>query len=91
MPCREVSKPFLENWLRRTRRELAGSGKISELALILSGKDGAGRDFWREKIRRILDGGEQPDFELLVEIDSILARPAKVKAAESADQELFYQ
>ena len=70
-------KPYLEAWLRRTGRELSASGRLSEVALILSRKKGGDTGVWAERLRRILGREEDPGFELLTEIDAILARPAK--------------
>jgi hypothetical protein len=35
-------KPYLEVWLQRIGRELSASGRLSEVALILSRKKGGG-------------------------------------------------
>lgn len=70
-------KPYLEAWLRRTGRALSASGRLSEVALILSRKKGGDTGVWAVRLRRILGREEDPGFELLTEIDAILARPAK--------------
>lgn len=72
-----ISKPYLDVWLRRTAKALAGSGKLSELALILAGDGEMDAVAWRARMQRILDREEEPGFELLTKIDSVLARPAK--------------
>jgi hypothetical protein len=82
-------KPYLEAWLRRTGRELSASGRLSEAALILSRKKGGQAEEWTERLRRILGREEDPGFELLTEIDSILARPAKRDLPAGADADLF--
>lgn len=85
----DPKKTFLETWLRRTRRELASSGKISEIAFILS-KDGeAPQHEWCAKLRRILDQEEQPDFELLTRIDTILSRPTPTNDTSSGQADLW--
>jgi hypothetical protein len=82
-------KPYLDAWLRRTGRELAASGRLSEAALILSRKKGGDAVEWTERLRRILAREEDPGFEMLTEIDSILARPSKPDVPAFADMELF--
>ncbi|MFM2196791.1 MAG: hypothetical protein RLZZ505_223 [Verrucomicrobiota bacterium] len=82
-------KPYLEAWLRRTGRELSSSGRLSEAALILSRKKGGDSSEWAERLRRILEREEDPGFELLTEIDSILARPARRGSPAMPIQDLF--
>ncbi len=83
------TKPYLAAWLKRTKRELAGSGKLSELALILSMEDETDRDAWRSRLRMILEGDEEPGFDLLTRIDSILARPARTGALVQMENDFF--
>lgn len=82
-------KPYLEAWLRRTGRELSASGRLSEAALILSRKKGGDAGEWAERLRRILGREEDPGFELLTEIDAILARPAKRHTPAMPAEDLF--
>jgi hypothetical protein len=82
-------KPYLEAWLRRTGRELSASGRLSEAALVLSRKKGGEAGEWAEKLRRILEREEDPGFELLTEIDTILAHPAKRNSKDIPTQDLF--
>ena len=89
MPSEGKQKPYLAAWLKRTGRELASSGKVSELALILAGRTGSGADEWRERLRRILAREEEPGLDLLTEIDSILARPAKGNPVATRQADLF--
>lgn len=78
-------KPFLDAWLKRIGRELSISGSLSELVLILSRKQGGDPDQWRMRLQRILSKEEEPSFELLTAIDSILARPAKGSSSEDME------
>lgn len=78
------SKPYLNAWLKRTRKQLAASGKLSELVLILSKNGGQDESVWRNRLQSILDGEEEPSFDVLTEIDSVLARPGKT--GETRDQ-----
>ncbi len=82
-------KPYLEAWLRRTGRELSTSGRLSEVALILSRKKGGDTVEWAERLRRILGREEDPGFELLTEIDAILTRPAKRNTTSMPIEDLF--
>ncbi len=82
-------KPYLDAWLKRTARELSVSGRLSELVLILSGKKGGNPDEWRDRLQQILKREEEPDFELLTEIDSILAKPAKGGSTDRVEPDLF--
>lgn len=66
-------KPYFEAWLKRTRKQLAPSGRLSEIAWILSREDGSGYEEWRSRLRGLLEGGELPSLELLTKIDSLLA------------------
>jgi hypothetical protein len=90
MGFERVSKPFLETWLRRTRKQLSGSGRISELALILA-RDlpHLSQDEWRVKLQAIYQGDEEPDLELLTQIDSLLAKPSGKHSSGDTDALLF--
>lgn len=44
---------------------------------------------WAERLRRILGREEDPGFELLTEIDAILAQPAKRDITDLHVQDLF--
>ncbi|OYV00153.1 MAG: hypothetical protein CFE26_24420 [Verrucomicrobiales bacterium VVV1] len=68
-----VQKPYFEAWLKRTRRQLAPSGRLSEIAWLLALEDGSGHDDWRVKLRDLLEGSELPSLDLLMRIDSLLA------------------
>lgn len=68
-----AQKPYFEAWLKRTRRQLAPSGRLSEIAWILSLEDGSGHAEWRARLRGLLEGGEVPSLDLLMKIDALLA------------------
>ena len=89
MPSGAIPKPYLQAWLRRTRRELAPSGRLSELAMILSQGDGQAADAWRRRLSRVLEGETEPNFELLTQIDSLLARPGEKPATNGGQEDLF--
>jgi hypothetical protein len=85
-----LTKPFLEAWLRRTRKQLSGSGRITELALILA-RDGASltQEDWILKLQAIFHGNEEPSMELLTQIDSLLAKPAGKVVTVNSETLLF--
>ena len=69
---------YLENWLRRTRKQLAASGRLSELALILSRDEGNTAAHWSTYLREVLEEEATPSLDLLTKIDAVLAKPVKV-------------
>lgn len=72
-------RPYLENWLRRTRKQLAASGRLSELALILSREEGHTPAHWSGFLREVLNEEVTPSLDLLTKIDALLAKPVKVR------------
>ena len=89
MPPEPARKPYLEAWLRRTGRELAASGRLSEAALLLSQRRGGTVSEWTIRLRGILERDEEPDFELLTEIDNLLARPGKNSDQKETSLDMF--
>lgn len=73
-------RPYLESWLRRARKQLAGSGRLSELALILSKEDGGTPAHWSNLIREILEEETTPSLDFLTRIDAVLAKPVERSA-----------
>lgn len=82
-------RPYLESWLRRTRRQLAGSGRLSEAALILSREEGNTPAHWGAFLRGVLDEEIVPSLDLLTRIDALLARPAPDGGEDSDQPSLF--
>ena len=76
-------RPYLESWLRRTRKQLAASGRLSEIALILSREDGQPPQQWSSYLREVLEEEVTPSLDLLTRIDALLAKPvSREKPAE---------
>ena len=75
MPALKPDRPFLANWLRRTRRQLAPSGRLSEVALILSQREGSTPDHWSKWLRKVLETELVPTIDELTAVDTILAKP----------------
>lgn len=83
------SKPYLDTWLKRVGKQLSASGRLSELVLILSEGREAEQAGWRRKIQRILEREEEPDPELLMRIELILARPSRGGGSGGDEGDLF--
>ncbi len=64
------------------RKQLAGSGRLTELALILSREEGNTPTHWSTYLRDMLDEVETPSLDLLTRIDALLARPVATPAKE---------
>lgn len=81
-----LTKPFLETWLRRTRKQLSGSGRITELSWILARDNPQfSKDDWRLKLQAIFQGEEEPSLELLMQIDTLLAKPSGSQISVKSD------
>lgn len=68
-------RPYFENWLKRTRKQLAASGRLSEIALILSREEGRTPQYWSCYLREVLEEEATPSVDLLTRLDAILAKP----------------
>jgi hypothetical protein len=77
--------PYETQWLPRTRRALAPSGRLSELSAILATETSRDRDEWARFLRRILDGEVKPDPELVFRIDGFLGRPVRTPSEGSPE------
>lgn len=77
MTSKHPDRPYFEAWLRRTRRQFAISGRLSQVAAVFSSNCGETTQIWRQRLRDLLEGGEPPSLDLLMEIDLILAKPGK--------------
>lgn len=72
------TRPYLTAWLRRTRKQLATSGRLSETALLLSQSEGDSPSHWSSELRAILEGDTIPSLDLVTSIDRILAKPKQL-------------
>ena len=75
----QIDRPYFDAWLRRTRKQLAASGRLTQAATGLAATEGGGVDDWRLKLRTLLEGREIPSLDLLTRIDALLAGPGKPK------------
>ena len=83
-------RPYFESWLKRTGRQLAASGRLSQLATVLAAENGGSVEDWRARLRSLLDGGEVPSLDLLTKIDVLLAGPSRAKPGPVTHQELLF-
>ena len=81
-------RPYLENWLRRMRKQLSASGRLSEIALILSREEGNTPEHWCTYLREVLEEETAPSLDLLTRIDALLAKPV-ASSAGSDTPDLF--
>jgi hypothetical protein len=82
-------RPYFETWLRRTGKQLAVSGRLTQTAMVLAVEQGGTVDEWRSRLRTLLEGHEIPSLDLLTRIDALLAGPSKTRAASDAQGSLF--
>lgn len=85
----QSDRPYFEVWLRRTGRQLAISGRLTQVAWALAAEDGGSVEEWRAQLRTLLDGGCLPSLELLTRIDKLLAGGSKPKCVSSQQALLF--
>lgn len=69
----KADRPYFDAWLRRTRRQFAISGRLSQTAVLLAREEGGSPESWNARLRNLLNGGEIPSIDLLTRIDSILS------------------
>jgi len=82
-------RPYFEAWLRRTSRQFAVSGRLSQTALILSKEEGGTPDEWCARLRTLMEGHEAPSIDLLTRIDALLAGPSRNQDDQDAQGSLF--
>ena len=82
-------KPYFEAWLRRTSKQFAVSGRLTQTAMVLAAEEGGTVDEWRTRLRTLLEGNEPPSLDLLVRIDGLLAG-ASGKNEDDDSQSRFF-
>lgn len=85
----KFDRPYFDAWLRRTGRQFAVSGCLTETAMALAAEDGGTVDAWRARLRILLEGHEVPSLDLLTRIDALLAGPTKTRRSENSQGSLF--
>lgn len=84
-----IERRYFATWLRRTRRQLAPSGRLSEVALILSRREGGSSTWHAARLRSILEDEVVPSLDELTTIDLILAQPKPGPVAMAEPLSLF--
>lgn len=82
-------RPYFEAWLRRTGRQLAVSGRLSQIATVLAAENSGTVDEWRTRLRTVLEGDEVPSLELLTRIDALLSGPNRAQGDDQSQGSLF--
>ncbi len=82
-------KAYLEVWLRRMRKEFSGSGRLTEVALLLAGGDGNKFTEWQMHLRKVMDGELEPDLDLITRLERLVAKPIRANLTTSGSDELF--
>jgi hypothetical protein len=82
-------RPYFDAWLRRTGRQFAVSGRLSQTALALAASGEGSVDEWRTRLRVLLEGREMPSLDLLTRIDALLAGPSKSPRGDDPQEWLF--
>jgi hypothetical protein len=85
----KIEKPYFETWLRRTGRQLAVSGRLTQTAMVLATEEGGTVDEWRTRLRTLLEGNEVPSLDLLTRIDALLAGPSKTRPKTEGQTSFF--
>lgn len=82
-------RPYLDAWLRRTSRQFAVSGRLSQTALLLARDEGGTHAEWCERLRAFLNSEETPSLDLLTKIDALLASPGRAPRGDASQGLLF--
>lgn len=89
VPSVKTDRPYFDAWLRRTGRQFAISGRLTQIAGALAAEQGGSVDEWRTRLRILLDGGDIPSLDLLTRIDALLAGASKTKRDDGQQGLLF--
>jgi len=82
-------RPYFEAWLRRTGKQFAVSGRLTQTAMVLAAEEGGTVDEWRNRLRVILEGNEVPSLDLLTRIDALLAGPSTPRKDDDSQSAFF--
>ncbi|MBK1882155.1 hypothetical protein JIN85_07005 [Luteolibacter pohnpeiensis] len=88
-PKKKRPDPFLDAWVRRTRKQFSGSGMISQAAHIFAREEGGDVDVWRRRLRSILNGRQAPTLEVLARLDKLAAGKPSEPQIPPSEGELF--
>ncbi len=84
-----IDRPYFDAWLRRTGRQFAISGRLTETAMRLAAEEGGDVEEWRTRLRTLLESGEVPSLDLLTRIDALLAGASNARTDELTQGSLF--
>ena len=82
-------RPYFEAWLRRTKRQFAVSGRLTQTATLLAAEGDGTTEEWSTRLRTMMNGQEVPSIELLTRIDALIAGPSK-PISQSDSQALLF-
>jgi hypothetical protein len=82
-------RPYFEAWLRRTKRQFAESGRLTQTATLLAAEGDSTAEEWSIRLRTMMDGREMPSIEVLTRIDALLSGPAKSTYETESQLSLF--
>lgn len=82
-------RPYFEAWLKRTGRQFAVSGRLTQTAMVLAAEEGGTVEEWRTRLRILLEGNEVPSLDLLTRIDALLSGPSCTKGDDGSQGSLF--
>ena len=82
-------RPYFEAWLRRTKRQFAVSGRLTQTATLLATEGDGTPEEWSTRLRTMMNGQEVPSIELLTRIDALIAGPSK-PISQSDSQALLF-
>lgn len=75
-------RKFIDLWLRRTRKELAISGRLAELSHVLQTQEPDHARNWQQDLTRLLLGEWEPTMDDLIRLDGVLARPRQTPPSD---------
>ena len=77
---------LIQKWLIRLRKDLANSGRLTELSLHLSQDSNINLENWQKTIRSILEEETKPTTELILAIDRWITLRKKKSTTQESDQ-----
>jgi hypothetical protein len=82
-------RPYFDAWRRRTSRQFAISGRLTQTAMVLASENGGTVEQWSTRLRSMVDGNEVPSLDLLTQIDALLAGPSSHQKDDGSQGSLF--
>lgn len=82
-------RPYFDAWLKRTGKQFAVSGRLTQTAMVLAAEEGGTVEDWRSRLRELMMGDDLPTLDLLTKIDALLAKPTDRKPPIDGHWTLF--